>query len=225
MPTTDSYTTPGSYTWTCPVGVTVVTVRCYGGGKDGVSGSGGTGGDGGGGGAFAQGTTIPVTPGNGYPVVVPTGNSGLDASFDTTSVVAKSATLRTGASGAAGTGDVKYSGGDGGVGGTGGSGGSTRGGGGGEGGSEDGIGGNGASGDAGGAGGNAFVNGGNGGNGGNGANGSNGVQAGGAGGGGANGFAFGTGAAGKVTITYTVSAATASPPFRRRTRFFRQGAR
>ena len=57
------YTTPGTYTWTCPAGVTSVSVVCIGGG--------GTGGAyGGSGGSLAYKNNITVTPGTSYTIIV-----------------------------------------------------------------------------------------------------------------------------------------------------------
>ncbi len=89
-----SYTTPGSYSWVCPTGVTSVTVQCWGaGGSGGISGFTKAGGAGGGGGAFAS-SVINVTPGNSYSIVVgaggisptstaTTGNTGGQSYFNT----------------------------------------------------------------------------------------------------------------------------------------------
>jgi IPT/TIG domain len=74
------FPTGGSYTWTCPLGVTqidtlvVIDSGAGGGGGDGVT----NGGGGGGGGAAGIATAIPVTAGTGYPLVVATG--GVSAS-------------------------------------------------------------------------------------------------------------------------------------------------
>jgi len=84
-PQTDSYSTGGTYTWTCPAGVTSVTLECWGAGGGGstrtTTGSGG----GGGGGAYSKRNTIPVTPGTGYTVTVGSGggpvNNGGDSTF------------------------------------------------------------------------------------------------------------------------------------------------
>lgn len=63
------YTTPGTYSWTCPAGVTSVCVVAVGaGGFDGLSG--GSGSSAGSGGNLAYGNNIPVTPGNTYTVKV-----------------------------------------------------------------------------------------------------------------------------------------------------------
>ncbi len=62
-----SWTTPGTYSWTCPSDVTSVCVVCVGGGgsRDGSSWSGG-----GGGGGLGWKNDISVTPGISYTVVV-----------------------------------------------------------------------------------------------------------------------------------------------------------
>ena len=70
------YTTPGTYSWTAPAGITSICVVCVGGGgtgDDGNAGDGGGGGGGGGGLAFAN--NIPVTPGQSYTVVVGAGGT------------------------------------------------------------------------------------------------------------------------------------------------------
>ena len=70
---TTSYTAAGSYTWTCPNGVHSLQIECWGGGGAGGGASktsGGAGGGGGGGGAYAKATSVTVTPGTGYSVVV-----------------------------------------------------------------------------------------------------------------------------------------------------------
>jgi hypothetical protein len=64
------FTTPGTYTWTCPAGVTSVAYYLTGGGGGGDSGCGG------GGGGFTKGTTS-VIPGNNYTVVVGAGGAGV----------------------------------------------------------------------------------------------------------------------------------------------------
>ena len=132
-------TTPGTYIWVCPQGVTQVHVKCYGGG-----GAGGNsqhrglpfvnGGAGGGGGAFAERLTVPVTPGNTYTIVVGTagsqgspGSDGGASSFTGDSGVhviavgghaANQDTKGTGGAAGSSTGDVGhvFSGGDGGAG-------------------------------------------------------------------------------------------------------------
>jgi hypothetical protein len=90
------YTTPGTYSWTCPVGVTSVSVVVIGGG----SGYEGLAGANGGGGGLAYKNNITVIPGNSYQVVVgagginganlgqPNGAFGTGSSFNVTSVTA-----------------------------------------------------------------------------------------------------------------------------------------
>ena len=64
-----SYTTPGTYTWVAPVGVTSVSVVAVGGGGTG-GGAPQCGGGAGGGGGLGYKNNISVTPGNSYTVVV-----------------------------------------------------------------------------------------------------------------------------------------------------------
>ena len=122
------FTTPGTYSWTVPTGVTQISVLCIGGGGAG-NGDGSLGG-GGGGAGLGWRNSISVTPGQSYTVVVGdkgaggTGSNGEDSYFINTSTV----------KGGGGGGTVSGSGGSGGSytgdgGGTGGSGGSTAGGG------------------------------------------------------------------------------------------------
>lgn len=77
----DSYTTPGTYTWTCPTGVTKAKVTVAGGGGGGLAthwrlnvASSRYRGASGGKGAYAT-STISVTPSKTYTVVVGTGGS------------------------------------------------------------------------------------------------------------------------------------------------------
>ncbi|HBG71709.1 MAG: hypothetical protein A2W93_06640 [Bacteroidetes bacterium GWF2_43_63] len=131
--TTVTFTTSGS--WTCPAGVTSVTVECWGaggGGGYGISTKGAAGG-GGGGGAYAS-SVVSVTPGNSYTITIGAGGSGGTStgtaaiageasSFNTTSVIAAGGGAGTGVtsntSGGAGaggtvaasTGSTKYAGG------------------------------------------------------------------------------------------------------------------
>jgi len=60
------YSTPGSYTWTCPAGVTSVDILVVAGGGAGGSNLGG----GGGAGGVVYQTAATVSPGTGYTVVV-----------------------------------------------------------------------------------------------------------------------------------------------------------
>lgn len=69
-----SQSVAGSYTWTCPAGITSVTVECWGGGAGGGGGTSGQGGEGGGGGAYGAEPAYAVTPGTVYTYVV--GNAG-----------------------------------------------------------------------------------------------------------------------------------------------------
>jgi hypothetical protein len=66
--TTLTYTTPGTYQWVCPVGVTSVSLQMWGGGGAGVAGS-----SSGGGGAFLQTTSIPVQFGTTYNIIAGAG--------------------------------------------------------------------------------------------------------------------------------------------------------
>lgn len=68
------YTTPGTFTWTAPQGVTSVSVLAIGGG--GAGGASKVAGGGGGGGGTAYKNNITVVPGNTYTVVVGTGGTG-----------------------------------------------------------------------------------------------------------------------------------------------------
>jgi hypothetical protein len=66
-----AYTTPGTYSWTCPAGVFSVSVVCVGGGGNGtLIYSGGATKIGGGGGGLGWKNNIPVNPGQTYTVVV-----------------------------------------------------------------------------------------------------------------------------------------------------------
>ncbi|MBU0690083.1 MAG: LamG domain-containing protein [Gammaproteobacteria bacterium] len=136
---TDTYTTTG--TWTAPAGVTSVDVQVWGGGGGGGGGEGDNsdGGGGGGGGAYSRTTAITVVPGTTYTVTVGaagtagamngTGGTGGDSWFiNTTTILAKGGTggsapvsnaggvAGAGGTAAAGVGAVKYSGGNGGTG-------------------------------------------------------------------------------------------------------------
>lgn len=70
------YTSPGTYSWTCPAGVTLVSAVCIGGGGGGYHS--GDGGPGGGGGGLGWKNNISVTPGSTYAVVVGAGGVGND---------------------------------------------------------------------------------------------------------------------------------------------------
>jgi len=139
-----SFTTPGATTWTCPAGVTFVSVVCVGGGGTALGGTNiATGG--GGGGGLGYRNYIPVVPGTIYNVVVGAGAVGVtgpapaggDSYFINTATVAgfggKSCVDGSGAAGGGFVGDsggfggrggnINYLGGDGYSGGGGGAGG------------------------------------------------------------------------------------------------------
>lgn len=72
---TTNFTTAGTYSWTCPAGVTSLQVECWGGGGAGggaVRSSANAYGGGGGGGAYAK-STLTVSPGVSYSIVVGAG--------------------------------------------------------------------------------------------------------------------------------------------------------
>jgi len=71
--TTQTYTTPGTYTWTCPAGVTLISMVGVGGGGGGQQRA--TGGSGGGGGLIDYYNAYAVTPGSSYTIVVGSGGS------------------------------------------------------------------------------------------------------------------------------------------------------
>ena len=74
-----NYSTPGTYTFTVPAGVTSITVSCWGGGGAGGGVNGQTKAGGGGeGGSFVRGK-ITVTPGATYTVVVASGGAGANS--------------------------------------------------------------------------------------------------------------------------------------------------
>ena len=68
-----AYTTPGTYSWIAPTGVTAVSVVCVGGGGVGRCAAGGAGG---GGGGLGWKNNIAVSPGSSYTVFVGTGSVG-----------------------------------------------------------------------------------------------------------------------------------------------------
>ena len=86
-----AYTTPGSYNWVCPAGVTSVSVVCVGGGGGGWNGQ-NLNSRGGGAGGLGYKNNITVVPGNNYTVVVGGGASsggiGGDSYFINSSTVA-----------------------------------------------------------------------------------------------------------------------------------------
>jgi hypothetical protein len=126
-----AYTTPGTYSWTAPAGVTSVSVVCVGAGGSGEANPGAIV-YGGGGGGLAYLNNIPVVPGNSYTVVV--GNyqiygDGESSSFNGATIVAtggKSGIFGSGTSAGgtfSGAGVLGGTGGQGGRGGNGGGGG------------------------------------------------------------------------------------------------------
>ena len=201
----NTYTTPGTYTWICPEGVTSISVEAWGGGA---------GGDnsidrGGGGGAYAGNTSLTVIPNNSYTITVGSGGdageNGQSSSF-ANSVIAAGATGANGGTVAASTGTLRFAGGNGGAStGNGGAGGGGSGGAGGNGGNGQNT--NNNTGGLGGVGGLAGAGspGATGGNGGNRlGSGSNGEAPGGGGGErGENGSGSGAGADGQVIINWT----------------------
>jgi hypothetical protein len=88
------WTTPGTYTWTCPVNITSVSALAIGAGGSGGNGvqSHYTNGNGGGGGGLGWKNNIPVTPGQTYTIVVGeganNGNSGGNSYFISLATVA-----------------------------------------------------------------------------------------------------------------------------------------
>jgi hypothetical protein len=72
------WSTPGTYQWVCPAGVTSISIVCVGAGANGQASGVGLGG---GGGALSYKNNVAVTPGQTYTVTVPAGNSGTTAAF------------------------------------------------------------------------------------------------------------------------------------------------
>jgi len=113
-PQQDTYTTPGTYTWVCPAGVTSVCVLCIGGGGGGGTAQFSTGG--GGGGGVAMSNDITVTPGVSYTVVVAPGmapnalfGARVHSTFNSTTVrggTGLSGGIDSGEGGAPGGGDI-----------------------------------------------------------------------------------------------------------------------
>lgn len=227
-----AYTSPGTYSWTCPAGVYYVCVVAVGGGGGSLGST--AFGVGGGGGGLGWINNYPVTPGNSYTVTVgagggagnPTGGAGGNSFFVSTGTVCGfgGGGATTGGGGSGGTCFPATQGGNGGLGGytsvTAGGGGGAGGysGNGGAGGVAAASGSNGAGGGGGGGGGSNGTNGAGGGGGGvgilgQGANGAGGATAlaAGAGGGGSGGAignlrqggAYGGGGAGADTTSYS----------------------
>jgi hypothetical protein len=95
----EAYTTPGTYTWVAPAGVTSVCVVCVGGGGGGRWSS--NGGGGGAGGGLGWKNDIPVSPGTSYTVVVGAGSiaSGSTAATGGTSYFINASTTVAGLGG------------------------------------------------------------------------------------------------------------------------------
>lgn len=219
--TTVTYTTPGSYSFTVPAGVTEITVEAWGGG--GGAGRSNDAGGGGGGGAFSS-RTVAVTAGQTYTIVVGAGGAGATGTLGTAgenSVISLGGSLvlqaiggspgngRIGGAGGAVTvesGVTSFSGGKGGDGNTTGSNNQRRGGGGGGSAFADASGGDGQDGgdQSGGAGGSGEGDGGNGAEGNN-TDGNPGNEPGGGGGGGGRNGDGGAGANGQIIITYSIT--------------------
>lgn len=101
-----SFTSPGTYSWTVPTGVTSVCVVAVGGGGGGRS-TGGSGGSGGGGGGLGWKNNISVTPGQTYTVVVGQGgNGGTSPTAGTASYFIDTSTVRGGGGAAGSTSEV-----------------------------------------------------------------------------------------------------------------------
>ena len=113
-PGQQAYTTPGTYSWVCPAGVTSVSVVCIGAGGERI----GSGGYGGGGGGLAYGNNISVTPGASYTVVVGA-HGGNGSYFSTAGTLAGGGGKNCNFSGTGGTstGSARTGGGTGGAGG------------------------------------------------------------------------------------------------------------
>lgn len=103
------YTTPGTYTWIAPAGVTSVSVVCVGGGGTAS----------GGGGGLGWKNNIAVVPGSGYTVVV--GAGAKDFTFNGANSYFLSTTTVRGTGGTSGPGGIggNYAGDGGGIGGNG----------------------------------------------------------------------------------------------------------
>ncbi len=204
----ETFTTPGSFTWIAPPGVTSIKVETWGGGGAGGGSAGNqNGGSGGGGGGYQLAATYPVVPGTSYSFIVGNGGGGvLDANGGNgTSSSFNSAISATGGTGGFRVGGTAGTGG-GGLrnGGIGALGASNRGGGGG---GAAGTNNNGANGSNASGGNGGTVGGGAGGNGSNSSTGQDGANPGGGGGGAGKSnasVAGGNGGKGQVVLTYTI---------------------
>jgi hypothetical protein len=206
MSTVVTYTSNAS--WVCPSGVSSIQIECWGPGANGLpSSNSNTGARGGGGGAYAKVNSFSVTPGNSYSIVVGTGGSTTQTTFNSTTCVADYGNSFQGGQSSNCTGDTKVSGGNGGTG-------YSFDGGGGGGGGCAGSNGNNAVDSLGVNGGSGGNGGGNGGKGGNWQNNGNAASSPGGGGGGGGGGVFtdswhnttgGAGKDGQVTLTFTAA--------------------
>lgn len=111
-----TFSTPGTATFTVPVGVTSVRVECWGAGAGGSNNTN----TGGGGGAFAGNNAVAVTPGTNITITVGAGgdanagsNIGGNSSFGSF-VIAAGANANTGGQAGSSTGTIIFSGGNGG---------------------------------------------------------------------------------------------------------------
>lgn len=94
----ETFTTPGSSSWTCPTGVTSITIECWGAGGNGGNSTSQTnsGAGGGGGGAYSKLNTFATTPGNSYSYQVGDNGGSRDTYFNNTATcLAKGGTAGT----------------------------------------------------------------------------------------------------------------------------------
>lgn len=118
-----TYSTPGTYTWTAPTGVTSVSALVIaGGGQGGPHNGGDKGGGGGGAGGLIYNASYSVTPGNSYTVTVGAGGSTTAAGSNAPGQNGGNSVFATltaigGGGGAQGYGGGPYAGGNGGSGG------------------------------------------------------------------------------------------------------------
>lgn len=112
-----AFTTPGSFTWTCPAGVTSVCVVAVGPGGKRTTRAGCPGG------GLGWKNNIPVTPGSTYTVQVGNATTGTDSFFISAATVAGKAPVLDSATGGTFVGDGGGNGGNGGTAGNGGGGG------------------------------------------------------------------------------------------------------
>lgn len=82
QPGQQAYTTPGTYTWIAPAGITSVSAVVVGGGASGSQGAASYTRNGGGGGGLAYKNSIAVTPGASYTVIVGAGGTGTTAGYN-----------------------------------------------------------------------------------------------------------------------------------------------